>query len=190
MEPKKLYFLLASATTAGAIAGAYGANVAVTDEPLKGKREVTTFEDIIRPSPQVVINQVEGQIQSAVCSSINARYGANTCQPSTINYDVTHTRRRGRTRSVGVFPEYPEVKSIQRNTPPALVNWIEARINSLYCSKIEARFGTGICQPSTVDYAFRHVRNEGQSRTIVRLDIPVFCTGFPPADPSPPDPEL
>ena len=189
MNPKQLYFVLATTATVSAVAGALGADVVFSDAPLNTYTQQSSFEDIVRPTPLSIVSQVESQIQNAVCPKINAKHGAGTCQPTTMDYDIVHSRSRGETRSVGRFPAF-NVDNIDRTTPPALVTQLQNQIDSTFCPVIDARYGVGICNKETIDYTVRHVRTSGQTRTVVRFDFPVLCTQPAPIDPNAPEPEI
>lgn len=181
MEPK-LKFIWAPATILATIAATYGATVAISDANLKGRYRDDQIQEIIRPTPTSVLTSLQNQISTFACPVIDAEYGVQSCDASQIDYHITYKRHRGRSWFVRTFKDFDRV--VQRDeTPPAVANWINTRIENRYCERINAWYGVGLCDSETINYTLQFLRTSGQSRTIVDIPAPVFCTKPPPNAP-------
>ena len=187
MGPKRLYFLLATATTVGAVAGAYGNSVVMTDEPIAGYTQYVEYETVLRPTPPQMIATINANLATGACPAIRADGGK--CQPSKLDFDIINERRRGIVRTVG---RYPQHRHVDRELPPSPTKrgWLNGVIQSRFCPTIDARYGDGVCDPTTIEYTLRNIRTNGVTRTYASFRVPVFCAQPPPADPNPPDVDL
>jgi hypothetical protein len=184
MEPKRLYFLLATATTVGAVAGAYGDDVVFSEQTLVGQNQAVVSEEIIRPTPAAHITQLQNRIESQSCPVIDSKFGFGSCVKETIDYDIVFHRKRGREWVVRRYPQFDHRERFP--TAPGVSDWINTRLEA-YCSRPNTRYGPGVCSSSSTDYMLRYIRNGGQTRTIVKLEARVYCTSTPPVDPNPPE---
>lgn len=184
MEPKKLYFLLATAATAGAIAGAYGDDIVFSEQTIVGQSEAMAVQEIVRPTPSGEIARIQNQIQTQSCAAIDAKHGPGACDRNTIDYDIVYHRKRGREWVVRRYPQFDHRE--RADTVTNMSNWIEARLNATYCAGPDRKYGQGICRAESTEYMLRYIRTGGQTRTIVKLTPRVYCTAAPPVDPNPP----
>jgi hypothetical protein len=189
MEPKKLYFLLSTATTVGVIAGAMGGNVVFSDSALQGYRQTVPLQDIVRPTPVSVAVSIENMIASQSCPAIDAKYGVASCDSQAIDYDIVYHRKRGREWVARRYPQF-EGYFEREQTAPVVSAWINNKLDNTYCERANARYGGSVCDSETIDYVLRFIRTSGQTRTIIDLEAPVFCTTIPPVDPTPPSPGI
>jgi len=189
MEPKKLYFLLATATTIGAVAGAMGDDVVFSDTALAGYHQTLPIEQIIRPTPPGIVTQLQNRIASQSCGAIDATFGVSTCAPELMDYDIVYRRKNGVESVVRRYPQLADYAE-REPTEPIVASWIDGKLDSVYCQRVNARYGGSVCDGASIDYRLRFIRTGGLPRTIVNLETPVFCTMAPPVDPNPPDPGI
>lgn len=183
---KQLNFLLAPAAIVTAIAVAYGTDVVLSDEPVKGQTKPEQIQEIIRPMPESIELVLQNRIFAQACPAIDAQYGVGACQPTTIDFNILHKRVRGRPWFVRRFPQFKSIRQ-REPTPQDVENWINSRIEQRYCDKANLWYGDGLCNSETVDYDLLFIRNSGQGRIIADIWVPVFHTKPPPVDPSPPE---
>jgi hypothetical protein len=178
MDPKKVFFLVATAATASAVAASYGTSVTMRG-PVTGAVQVVEWDDYLRPSPAIIVSQIESLIASQYCPEIDAAYGSGACVPTGIDYIVRHSRKRGNTRSVVRFEQYGK-KDIRRPTPAGIVSQLESQIQNRYCPLIDAQYSDGTCDASAIDYEIIHARKNGNTRSVASFGVPVFCGAVPP----------
>lgn len=182
---KKLYIVLS--TMAGMAVGAAGGQVVNTDKPAKGQAQIVKWKREL-PTAPLTVDRNRTELAAKSCRAVERRKGPGRCNPDTIDYKQIHSRNRARGKVRGVHAFDSDRLDVPVKVTPGTTQWLEQRMAEDYCPKVNAIYGEGTCDPATVAFELRDVQTSGKQRTIVEIDVPVFCTGAGnvPVDPNPP----
>ena len=92
MDPKKLYFVIATATAMGYAAGEY--DLSPVSEVKAGQNATETYAFKLASIPAPIMTMITNYLTSTVCPAVNGGLGDGVCDPDTVPFRIVLSRDR------------------------------------------------------------------------------------------------